>query len=162
MGFRYGEVVEVRPEGEYSEIQKKDAFARREIAANFCVGKNPPLVTIYFQAYNHLEDQTKTAIHAILQYTQNVDYELILIDNGSTDGTLDFFRSIPYEKKRIFHVTENRGALAGYIASKNAAGGDFIRGRYVAAVLHLSTKTGHKNSKNSHGNLNVRQTLSKC
>ena len=28
--------------------------------------------------------------------------------------------------------------------------------------LHLSTKTGHKNSKNSHGNLNVRQTLSKC
>ena len=134
MGFRYGEVVEVRPEGEYSEIQKKDAFARREIAANFCVGKNPPLVTIYFQAYNHLEDQTKTAIHAILQYTQNVDYELILIDNGSTDGTLDFFRSIPYEKKRIFHVTENRGALAGYIASKNAAGGDFIRGRYVAAV----------------------------
>ena len=28
--------------------------------------------------------------------------------------------------------------------------------------LHLSTKTGHKNSKNSHGNLNIRQTLSKC
>ena len=30
------------------------------------------------------------------------------------------------------------------------------------AKLHLSTKTGHKNFKNSHGNLNVRQTLSKC
>ena len=28
--------------------------------------------------------------------------------------------------------------------------------------MHLSTKTGHKNFKNSHGNLNVRQTLSKC
>lgn len=27
--------------------------------------------------------------------------------------------------------------------------------------VHLSTKTGHKNSKNSHENLNVRQTLSK-
>ena len=30
------------------------------------------------------------------------------------------------------------------------------------SMLHLSTKTGHKNFKNSHGNLNVRQTLSKC
>ncbi|MFC2287062.1 MAG: glycosyltransferase [Selenomonas sp.] len=134
MSFNYGEVIEVQPEGESSEIRKRNAFIRREIVANFCVGKNPPLVTVCFQAYNHLEDQTKMAIHALLQYTQNVDYELILIDNGSTDGTLEFFRSIPYEKKRIFHVRENRGALAGYIAAKNSAGGEFIRGRYVSFV----------------------------
>jgi putative glycosyltransferase len=91
MSFNYGEVIEVQPEGESSEIRKRNAFIRREIVANFCVGKNPPLVTVCFQAYNHLEDQTKMAIHALLQYTQNVDYELILIDNGSTDGTLEFF-----------------------------------------------------------------------
>ena len=32
----------------------------------------------------------------------------------------------------------------------------------IKCDVHLSTKTGHKNFKNSHGNLNVRQTLSKC
>lgn len=66
MGFAYGEVIEVQPEGKHSEIRQKNAFTRREIVANFCVGKKPPLVTICFQAYNHLEDQTKLAIRAIL------------------------------------------------------------------------------------------------
>lgn len=147
MGFYDGEVIEVQPEGENSEIRQKNAFMRREIVANFCVGQKPPLVTICFQAYNHLEDRTKLAIHAILTYTQNVDYELILIDNGSTDGTLEFFRSIPYGKKRIFHVTENRGALAGYIAAKNAAGGTFIRGRYFSFIPNdvIVTKNWLKN-----------------
>ena len=132
--MNYGEVVEVDVGGAGANVHQRDGFARREMAANLCVGDDPPLVTVYFQAYNHLEDQTKMAIHAILENTQNVDYELLLVDNGSTDGTLDFFRSIPYRKKRIFRVKENRGAFFGYLASKSAGTGEFIRGKYFAPL----------------------------
>ena len=132
--MNYGEVIEIDVGGACADVRAGDVFARREAAANLCVGDEPPLVTVYFQAYNHLEDQTKMAIHSLLAYTRNVDHELLLVDNGSTDGTLDFFRSIEHPRKRIFHVRENRGALFGYLAAKGAAGNEFIRGRYFAAI----------------------------
>ena len=132
--MNYGEVIEIDVGGIGAAVRQLDAFVRREVAANLCVGDEPPLVTVYFQAYNHLEDQTKMAIHSLLAYTRNVDHELLLVDNGSTDGTLDFFRSIEHPRKRIFHVRENRGALFGYLAAKGAAGNEFIRGRYFAAL----------------------------
>ena len=132
--MNYGEVIEIDVGEVGAEVRQSDAFVRREVAANLCVGDAPPLVTVYFQAYNHLEDQTKMAIHSILQYTQDVDHELLLVDNGSTDGTLDFFRSIPHPRKRIFHVKKNRGALFGYLAAKGAAGNEFIRGKYFAPL----------------------------
>ena len=134
IGVRYGEVVEIDVGSMGSEVWRQDAFARREAAMNLCVGDEPPLVTVYFQAYNHLEDQTKMAICSILEYTQDVDYELLLVDNGSTDGTLDFFRSISHPRKRIFHVKENHGALFGYLAASGAGDGEFIRGKYFAPL----------------------------
>ena len=104
MSVKYGDVVEIDVGGAGADVQARDVFERRETAANLCVGEEPPLVTVYFQAYNHLEDQTKMALHSLLAYTKNVDHELLLVDNGSTDGTLDFFRSIEHPRKRIFHV----------------------------------------------------------
>lgn len=145
--MNYGEVIEIDVGEVGAEVRQSDPFVRREVAADLCVGDAPPLVTVYFQAYNHLEDQTKMAIHSILQYTQDVEHELLLVDNGSTDGTLDFFRSIPHPRKRIFHVKENRGALFGYLAAKGAAGNGFIRGKYFAALPSdvLVTKNWLKN-----------------
>ena len=66
-------------------------------------------VTIYVQAYNRL-DKTKICIESILMYTQDVDYTLLLVDNGSSDGTLEYFQSIPYPKKQILRITKNIGA----------------------------------------------------
>lgn len=145
--MNYGEVIEIDVGEVGAEVRQSDPFVRREVAADLCVGDAPPLVTVYFQAYNHLEDQTKMAIHSILQYTQDVEHELLLVDNGSTDGTLDFFRSIPHPRKRIFHVKENRGALFGYLAAKGVAGNGFIRGKYFAALPSdvLVTKNWLKN-----------------
>jgi len=65
-------------------------------------------VSIVVQAYNRLE-KTKRCVESVLKYTKNVDYELILLDNGSEDGTLDYFQSVPYEKKTVIHVTRNIG-----------------------------------------------------
>lgn len=68
--------------------------------------ENTPEVTIIVQAYNRLE-KTKRCVDSILKYTANIDYELLLIDNGSTDGTTEYFLSVPYEKKRVIHITKN-------------------------------------------------------
>lgn len=66
-------------------------------------------VTIAIQGFNRL-NKTKQCAESVLKYTENVDYELLLIDNGSEDDTLDYFQSVPYEKKRILHITKNLGS----------------------------------------------------
>lgn len=65
-------------------------------------------VTVVVQAFNRL-DKTRRCVESILEYTKEVDYELFLIDNGSTDGTLEYFKSVPHKKKKIIHVTKNVG-----------------------------------------------------
>ena len=63
-------------------------------------------VTIIVQAYNRIE-KTKKCISSILKYTSDVDYDLLLIDNGSTDNTFDYFKSVNCIKKRIIHLSKN-------------------------------------------------------
>ncbi len=56
--------------------------------------KPSPFVTIVVIAYNHL-DYTRQCIESILRYTSHIDYELITINNGSSDGTEAYFNSLP-------------------------------------------------------------------
>jgi GT2 family glycosyltransferase len=65
-----------------------------------------PLVSIVVLAYNHL-DYTKQCIESLYKYTSHIDFELITINNGSTDGTEEFFQSLPNTKKINF--AENIG-----------------------------------------------------
>jgi GT2 family glycosyltransferase len=67
-----------------------------------------PLCSIAVCGYNRLQ-KTRYCIESILKYTSDVDYELILVDNGSNDETLEYFKSVAYEKKRIIRVTKNIG-----------------------------------------------------
>ena len=62
-----------------------------------------PLVTVVVLAYNHL-DYTRLCIESLYKYTQDVDFELITINNGSTDGTEEYFNSLPHEKKISFET----------------------------------------------------------
>ena len=98
-------------------------------------------VTIIIQAYGRLE-KTKRCVESVLKYTTGIDYELILIDNGSIDDTLEYFRSVPWEKKTILHITYNIGA--GY-PSLMLGLGQF--GRYVCIVGNdvIVTKDWMKN-----------------
>ncbi len=69
-------------------------------------------VTIMVLAYNRLE-KTKLCIESILRNTQDVDYDLLLVDSGSSDGTFEFFQSIDHEKIRIVRLSKNiSGAFA--------------------------------------------------
>lgn len=76
-----------------------------------CVENDPydETLVVRFQAYNRL-DRSKNALGYLLKYTKHIDYQLVLVDNGSTDGTLDFFKELPHPKKVIYHFTKNAGA----------------------------------------------------
>ena len=67
-------------------------------------------VTILIQGYNRV-DKTKECIDSVLKHTNGVKYDLLLIDNGSTDDTLEYFKSIDYPYKRILHLSKNISAM---------------------------------------------------
>ena len=71
-----------------------DLFGNRTAVAEM-QGTDRAEVSILLLAYNRL-DKTKRCIESILKNTSEVNYELILLDNGSTDGTQAYFKSIPY------------------------------------------------------------------
>ncbi|MBA4383340.1 MAG: hypothetical protein C0410_01250, partial [Anaerolinea sp.] len=105
----------------------KGLFDSRKNRIEASLGSNNDLVSIVVQSFNRL-DKTKNCIESILKYTSDINYELILIDNGSTDNTLNYFKSIDYPRKTIVHVTKNIGSFVPSIYKLN--------GKYVAIVCN--------------------------
>ncbi len=72
--------------------------------------------SIIIPVFNQVK-YTKQCLEAVAKYTQEVDYEVIIIDNGSTDGTKDFLRCLEGDVKIIknsqnlgFSKANNQGA----------------------------------------------------
>lgn len=84
-----------------------------------------PEVTITIMGYNRLE-KTKRCIEYVLKYTTDVNYELILVDNGSSDGTYEYFQTVPYKYKKIIRVTKNIGVGGVSETLRQVGGGKFV------------------------------------
>ena len=87
---------EVHPDKERMEHYYREEFAAHY--QNFYVREGEPAqyrLSIVVPAYNHLET-TKRCIEQLLKETdfEKLNAELILIDHGSTDGTLEYFESL--------------------------------------------------------------------
>ena len=84
------------------------------------------LTSIIILCFNQLE-YTKKCLQSIVKYT-SVPYELILVDNGSTDGTQAFLKE--YSKKHtactVILNESNRGFAGGNNQGIAAAKGDYI------------------------------------
>lgn len=91
------------------------------------LGKNAEMISIVVQGYNRV-DKTKNCVESILKYTTGHDFELILVDNGSSDGTLEYYQSIEHPKKKIVHVTKNVGSVVPVMK--------YIDGRFVAYICN--------------------------
>ena len=89
--------------------------------------RKPPRVTVLIPVYNR-ERYVGTAIESILaqRYT---DFELLVIDDGSTDGSLDAVHSYRDKRIRVAHHPRNRG-----IAATRNEGLALARGEYVALL----------------------------
>ncbi len=84
-----------------------------------------PKVSVILSSYNHA-DYVAEAIESVLGQTFR-DFELLVYDDGSTDGSADVIRSFRDERMTAFLYEENRGPLE---ASREAAAA--ARGEYIA------------------------------
>jgi glycosyltransferase involved in cell wall biosynthesis len=69
----------------------------------------PQQISIVIPAFNQL-DYCKQCIETVLAYT-HTPYQLILVDNGSTDGVSEYFDGVP--GARVIHSERNFGFAGG-------------------------------------------------
>jgi GT2 family glycosyltransferase len=98
---------------------------RNRIVAS--LGEKSEMVSIVVQAFNRL-DKTRKCVENILKYTSDIDYELILIDNGSTDGTLEYFKSVDHPIKTVVNITKNISSYVPLIYP--------LRGMYIVNITN--------------------------
>ena len=86
------------------------------------------LVSIVVLTYNQLEECTKPCIDSLYRYTERNDFELIVVDNDSKDGTPEYLRSIVshHDNMRVILNSVNKGYAAGNNDGIKVAKGDFI------------------------------------
>lgn len=82
-----------------------------------------PLVSVVLTAYNHL-DYTKLCVESLFRHTPEALYELITVDNGSSDGTGEYFESLPNPKKLSF--SENIGVDRAINRGLEQAAGEYV------------------------------------
>ena len=84
-----------------------------------------PLVSIILTTLNSEEHLADSIVSCLSQTQQNV--ELIVVDGGSTDRTLDIVASYDDPRIRVIHQEQNTGHLPGAInLGMAAARGDYI------------------------------------
>ncbi len=86
--------------------------------------KNDPLVSIVIATYNRA-NLIKRAINSILNQTY-VNYEIIVVDDGSIDNTKEVVESFNKHKIRYIKHKNNKGASAARNTGIKCSKGDFI------------------------------------
>ena len=109
-------------------FKSQEGIPDEELIHSSLVEIDAPLVSIVVLAYNKLE-YTRQCIESIYKYSADVDYELILVDNGSSDGTFEYFQTL--EKKCIVRIENNQGPAGAYNEGMKVA-----RGKYIAVVCN--------------------------
>ena len=103
----------MRPEhvGREAVVESRPAVAR-------------PLVSVCISAYN-VEAFVAEAIQSILAQSY-AELEVIVVDNGSDDGTFDALRALDDERLRTFRLPENIGGYQAMNLVAEQARGDFV------------------------------------
>ncbi len=102
----------------------KGLWENRAAAYRMYDAPGVPLCTIAVTAYNRLE-KTRICVECILKYT-DADYELLLIDNGSCDGTTEYFKTVAHGRKKIVRITKNIGFCFAWKTAKECFSGKYL------------------------------------
>jgi len=108
-----------------SEIHKYEPVNMLRYAQDYIPAEtDTPVVSVIIPLFNKL-DYTKRCLKSIFSQTEYPDYEVILIDNGSTDGSREFIRAQRKKnnKIRVILNEKNEGfARANNRAARQAKG----------------------------------------
>ena len=69
------------------------------------IRKQFPLVSVVILTHNNLA-LTKACLASLLEFTDYPSYELLLVDNASTDGSIDFFADFAKQHEHVRLVFE--------------------------------------------------------
>jgi len=106
-------------------LPKKGLWENRNAPYHMYDAPGVPKCSIVVIGYNRLK-KTKYCVECVLKFTQDIDYELILVDNGSDDGTFDFYQSVSHEKKKIIKITSNLGLMYATIVARQHFTGKYL------------------------------------
>jgi GT2 family glycosyltransferase/glycosyltransferase involved in cell wall biosynthesis len=100
---------------------------RAEQLENVLIKKHEPLVSIIVLTYNNLQ-LTKNCLISILEYTHGVNYELIIVDNASTDGSREYLTAFAKNRPnvRLQLNDDNTGFAKGNNQGMALAKGDYL------------------------------------
>lgn len=82
-----------------------------------------PLLSVIIPVYNEADTikQILEKINAV-----NIDKEMVVVDDGSTDATGKILRNIRHPNLKIIHHSSNRGKGAAFLTGLANATGDYI------------------------------------
>lgn len=106
-----GQMIEINTDRMIQPKTASNLFTNRALFAE--MQHTNAEVSIIVVGFNRLE-KTRRCVQSILEYTGGIDYELILVDSGSQDGTLAYYDSVQCPKKKVIHITKNLGAAFAY------------------------------------------------
>jgi len=84
-----------------------------------------PKVSIIIPVFNNL-GLTRNCLQAIFTNTQGPEYEVIVVDNASTDGTAEYLKGMQSARVRCIFNSENKGFVEACNAAAELAVGDYL------------------------------------
>ena len=88
------------------------------------VASPPPAVSVVIASYNH-QDFVVESINSVLDQTFG-DFELIVVDDGSADGTWDAIQTVSDPRIRAYRLGQNQGGAAALNYGIQEARGEFV------------------------------------
>lgn len=115
------------PPAERMDFARKNDWQCRLEAIDAAVKRSTPRFSIVVLTFEQLE-YTKLCLASILEWTAYPNYELIVVDNASTDGTADYLRELAakHPQMKVILNKTNLGFASGNNVGLRAATGDYL------------------------------------
>lgn len=82
-------------------------------------------LSVVVTVYNE-EENIRPLVDQITAALEGIDYEIVYVDDGSSDGTLEVLKSLDHDRLKVVEFKKNYGQSLALMAGIDQAGGEFI------------------------------------